>query len=166
MRFGRLLMRHQGPADLGPQVGSLPLFAETRRHVRHFAPEPQLAAASVANLGMLARVGQQFRYRQCALQVFAIERHARLSVNNRFNSRLASNSHFLEVPSGISRMAATSEWRKPSTSNRSEEHTSELQSPCNLVCRLLLEKKNTLHSRWQGRCCMLSRHHSNCTDDN
>src|SRR5688500_19780391 len=27
-------------------------------------------------------------------------------------------------------------------SPRSEEHTSELQSPCNLVCRLLLEKKN------------------------
>src|SRR2546426_4031717 len=27
------------------------------------------------------------------------------------------------------------------TSVRSEEHTSELQSPCNLVCRLLLEKK-------------------------
>src|SRR3989454_10194620 len=30
---------------------------------------------------------------------------------------------------------------------RSEEHTSELQSPCNLVCRLLLEKKKTLHIR-------------------
>src|SRR2546426_3408860 len=35
---------------------------------------------------------------------------------------------------------------------RSEEHTSELQSPCNLVCRLLLEKKkkkksNTMHRR-------------------
>src|SRR5256885_12345114 len=28
---------------------------------------------------------------------------------------------------------------------RSEEHTSELQSPCNLVCRLLLEKKNNTH---------------------
>src|ERR1022692_5253446 len=27
------------------------------------------------------------------------------------------------------------------TGGRSEEHTSELQSPCNLVCRLLLEKK-------------------------
>src|SRR5256885_5968153 len=27
---------------------------------------------------------------------------------------------------------------------RSEEHTSELQSPCNLVCRLLLEKKKLL----------------------
>src|SRR2546426_1351717 len=29
---------------------------------------------------------------------------------------------------------------------RSEEHTSELQSPCNLVCRLLLEKKKTQKS--------------------
>src|SRR2546426_3335767 len=28
---------------------------------------------------------------------------------------------------------------------RSEEHTSELQSPCNLVCRLLLEKKKNTH---------------------
>src|SRR5256885_3671730 len=27
--------------------------------------------------------------------------------------------------------------------SRSEEHTSELQSPCNLVCRLLLEKKTS-----------------------
>src|SRR5256885_11692125 len=27
---------------------------------------------------------------------------------------------------------------------RSEEHTSELQSPCNLVCRLLLEKKKRI----------------------
>src|SRR5256885_7215919 len=34
---------------------------------------------------------------------------------------------------------------------RSEEHTSELQSPCNLVCRLLLEKKKTNTSRLQGR---------------
>src|SRR5256885_2988913 len=30
---------------------------------------------------------------------------------------------------------------------RSEEHTSELQSPCNLVCRLLLEKKKKHISR-------------------
>src|SRR5256885_8796718 len=29
--------------------------------------------------------------------------------------------------------------------HRSEEHTSELQSPCNLVCRLLLEKKKTTY---------------------
>src|SRR2546426_7897275 len=31
--------------------------------------------------------------------------------------------------------------RAPPAHARSEEHTSELQSPCNLVCRLLLEKK-------------------------
>src|SRR5256885_9792865 len=31
--------------------------------------------------------------------------------------------------------------RAPTPLRRSEEHTSELQSPCNLVCRLLLEKK-------------------------
>src|SRR5256885_15023528 len=32
--------------------------------------------------------------------------------------------------------------RQIQIAERSEEHTSELQSPCNLVCRLLLEKKN------------------------
>src|SRR2546426_2654219 len=31
--------------------------------------------------------------------------------------------------------------RRDDREDRSEEHTSELQSPCNLVCRLLLEKK-------------------------
>src|SRR5256885_10946822 len=34
---------------------------------------------------------------------------------------------------------------------RSEEHTSELQSPCNLVCRLLLEKKKDSRVRTHGR---------------
>src|SRR2546426_1423576 len=33
------------------------------------------------------------------------------------------------------------------SSQRSEEHTSELQSPCNLVCRLLLEKKKQISAR-------------------
>src|SRR5256885_8589658 len=33
--------------------------------------------------------------------------------------------------------------------SRSEEHTSELQSPCNLVCRLLLEKKNSKTQIWK-----------------
>src|SRR2546426_8155594 len=33
---------------------------------------------------------------------------------------------------------------------RSEEHTSELQSPCNLVCRLLLEKKKEIPSAGGG----------------
>src|SRR5256885_6113712 len=37
-------------------------------------------------------------------------------------------------------LEATTVWDPPNFT-RSEEHTSELQSPCNLVCRLLLEKK-------------------------
>src|SRR2546426_1804282 len=37
---------------------------------------------------------------------------------------------------------------RPSRASRSEEHTSELQSPCNLVCRLLLEKKKLLNLLW------------------
>src|ERR1039457_7738222 len=46
----------------------------------------------------------------------------------------------------ISNWRARSAWcinaSPPTPFPRSEEHTSELQSPCNLVCRLLLEKKN------------------------
>src|SRR2546426_7715513 len=43
--------------------------------------------------------------------------------------------------------------------SRSEEHTSELQSPCNLVCRLLLEKKNCAARRGEGGMgpCQLTR---------
>src|SRR5256885_10446871 len=49
---------------------------------------------------------------------------------------------------------------------RSEEHTSELQSPCNLVCRLLLEKKkishDSLRADWHNYdACMRLGVHSN-----
>ena len=39
------------------------------------------------------------------------------------------------------RVSAAAAQPQPDADQRSEEHTSELQSPCNLVCRLLLEKK-------------------------
>src|SRR5688500_19185631 len=41
---------------------------------------------------------------------------------------------------GVIQLAVGPTWTAPMYF-RSEEHTSELQSPCNLVCRLLLEKK-------------------------
>src|SRR5256885_8799470 len=41
------------------------------------------------------------------------------------------------TPTALGPPSRTMDARPP----RSEEHTSELQSPCNLVCRLLLEKK-------------------------
>src|SRR2546426_7997323 len=47
--------------------------------------------------------------------------------------------------------------RYPQVVERSEEHTSELQSPCNLVCRLLLEKKKKRQSD------LLSRLSTHCT---
>src|SRR5205807_8660738 len=46
-------------------------------------------------------------------------------------------------PLGRLKMISPPSWRKE-RSSRSEEHTSELQSPCNLVCRLLLEKKKKI----------------------
>src|SRR5256885_9272725 len=49
---------------------------------------------------------------------------------------------------------------------RSEEHTSELQSPCNLVCRLLLEKKKQSardRAQTEARVCR-SRHRNNHDD--
>src|SRR5256885_11021253 len=50
----------------------------------------------------------------------------------------------LEQPDG----AENRKSQIPKPKKRSEEHTSELQSPCNLVCRLLLEKKkNRIHGR-------------------
>src|SRR5256885_9504079 len=46
---------------------------------------------------------------------------------------------FRSVPCPASRPCCACPWTV--AAKRSEEHTSELQSPCNLVCRLLLEKK-------------------------
>src|SRR5256885_7511239 len=45
---------------------------------------------------------------------------------------------------------------------RSEEHTSELQSPCNLVCRLLLEKKKNKKS-WHSIFYILSFYRTSTT---
>src|SRR2546430_5772951 len=41
-------------------------------------------------------------------------------------------------------MSHPKRWKAMRRSKRSEEHTSELQSQSNLVCRLLLEKKKTI----------------------
>src|SRR2546426_1403140 len=49
-----------------------------------------------------------------------------------------STAIFHSVPYGVPCAMVTYQYFP-----RSEEHTSELQSPCNLVCRLLLEKKKT-----------------------
>src|SRR2546426_8206811 len=62
-----------------------------------------------------------------ALPIYLVEQQAALAVE-------------LEVAGDVRAEAVRAH---PRRLHRSEEHTSELQSPCNLVCRLLLEKKKT-----------------------
>src|SRR2546426_7262876 len=50
-------------------------------------------------------------------------------------------------PVSLSVAARSHNRRVCGATGRSEEHTSELQSPCNLVCRLLLEKKKNRNYR-------------------
>src|SRR3989454_12364114 len=90
--------------------------------------------------------------------------HRTLILTGTLSGGLASNIHLLiariAMPSLLQEGLGyrnTSEWIRrygihervtvttPATT-RSEEHTSELQSPCNLVCRLLLEKKKKINS--------------------
>src|SRR5256885_9843584 len=73
---------------------------------------------------------------------YAYAAHARTPSRRDFGG-VASES---ESRTRRARAETTPSASRPSANTeaiRSEEHTSELQSPCNLVCRLLLEKKNT-----------------------
>src|SRR2546426_6566786 len=63
---------------------------------------------------------------------YAANHSTQLRVSDYIARDLREALTFSQVPSDI-------------VGNRSEEHTSELQSPCNLVCRLLLEKKKQGH---------------------
>src|SRR3989454_2560380 len=60
-------------------------------------------------------------------------------------ARLEAMIDRVAPPDSVSQRAGTLIQRIAAAAGgaRSEEHTSELQSPCNLVCRLLLEKKKT-----------------------
>src|SRR5215467_15885332 len=59
-----------------------------------------------------------------------------------YTTLFRSPSSWRRTCSARSSGSATIWWR-----SRSEEHTSELQSPCNIVCRLLLEKKNNKYAK-------------------
>src|SRR2546426_3470780 len=69
-----------------------------------------------------------------------------------FNDILARLKHVAGVQYPLDlNMTTGGEWFSYGFSPRSEEHTSELQSPCNLVCRLLLEKKKSYARHPRGR---------------
>src|SRR5688500_19687104 len=77
---------------------------------------------------------------------FAQRAHPALHPGPRRGHTSTDRDRVDDVPGRTSTSAATilplPKNRDPVPAPRSEEHTSELQSPCNLVCRLLLEKKN------------------------
>src|SRR5256885_3935386 len=82
------------------------------------------------------------RWRQNSLDCFFFSsrrRHTRLQGD--WSSDVCSSD--LNSATAWSHFSSSAERRAKllSSFTRSEEHTSELQSPCNLVCRLLLEKK-------------------------
>src|SRR2546426_10639383 len=62
----------------------------------------------------------------------------------RVNSTFQSDAEAMKLFRGLAQVVV----QGSAHDERSEEHTSELQSPCNLVCRLLLEKKNNSRRRY------------------
>src|SRR5256885_13205927 len=89
------------------------------------ASVPTAEVAAVVCAGCPVACGH---WRRAAAVVAAADVSARCAAAPRFAAGGADRAL-----AGASRPSRN--WR------RSEEHTSELQSPCNLVCRLLLEKK-------------------------
>src|SRR5258708_17369130 len=72
-------------------------------------------------------------------EIYTLSLHDALPIfreSIRLMKKLATLAIFFKLPP-----------REASSSNRSEEHTSELQSPDHLVCRLLLEKKKQVLAR-------------------
>src|SRR5256885_16046334 len=71
-------------------------------------------------------------------EIYTLSLHDALPIFRRFSRPASPDANSADtslcIPRGLS-----SSGQQPLC--RSEEHTSELQSPCNLVCRLLLEKK-------------------------
>src|SRR5258708_32059083 len=93
--------------------------------------------------------------------------------SHRFSRKLTSNDEFLLIASGEgadrsldrggSNIKLGDKFLSPINENRSEEHTSELQSPDHLVCRLLLEKKKNGKIAFVDEFRTLKSNHSRCS---
>src|SRR5256885_2901568 len=73
-------------------------------------------------------------------EIYTLSLHDALPISTVERSRPVSSVHSTRCPD-CTRRGSVLRIRVAPIGLRSEEHTSELQSPCNLVCRLLLEKK-------------------------
>src|SRR5207248_11469402 len=85
-------------------------------------------------------------FRSSAGAIWAFVLRSGRSVRKSCRLRWGGRSHcWLSVQSQVC-FSDSSPLRCSHSSSRSEEHTSELQSPYDLVCRLLLEKKNNTNN--------------------
>src|SRR2546426_9013232 len=81
-------------------------------------------------------------------EIYTLSLHDALPISDFTNSTMR-----LRTSGASSSMIALWQEAGAAKDQRSEEHTSELQSPCNLVCRLLLEKKKKKKkkNRWHRK---------------
>src|SRR5207244_12093319 len=104
----------------------------------HCSPFPRLAHSLVSLLS-IRFISLSFNH-PATSEIYTLSLHDALPIS-------ASSPRLRSLGITSARSRATRRARSPSTSTgsirsaRSEEHTSELQSPDHLVCRLLLEKK-------------------------
>src|SRR5256885_9434997 len=76
------------------------------------------------------------------LQTARLDQRLRLAQHVRQFGQHAANAGIAQKNGSYKIAGADDDVDQTVSKPRSEEHTSELQSPCNLVCRHLLEKKN------------------------
>src|SRR5688500_19560535 len=76
----------------------------------------------------------------CALPICPGLYQVRVAARDALSGRVGTAKSWIQIPDLSAKKLTLS-------SLRSEEHTSELQSPCNLVCCLLLEKNKRFESR-------------------
>src|SRR2546426_4275410 len=98
---------------------------------RHADPDARLEVVDQLELRLGGRVGARAAPDGADPQV---DRRARIEMRDRVNAQGKRDVRAVVRRRADQRPGALED-------QRSEEHTSELQSPCNLVCRLLLEKK-------------------------
>src|SRR5690348_17601270 len=97
-------------------------------------PSPSFFLLSTTSISLPSLFSLSFFFNDTATtEIYTLSLHDALPISTRLvDSRISGP--LIRIPSWAPRPV-------PTSSARSEEHTSELQSPVHLVCRLLLEKK-------------------------
>src|SRR5256885_13207544 len=85
----------------------------------------------------LFRSTDRFAQRSCGNRKFRM-----MSATRAQDAKITRKDHYNDTEEICQTRGSCRNICRGHTCGRSEEHTSELQSPCNLVCRLLLEKNN------------------------